>query len=168
MLSFASLGLAETQPPFSFDRALQIYNDVNTAGQLTKYLESASSDDKKDYRYLLYQIRGYYANYQFENADALVEAGVLGARNAGLTDTQADAIRADLKKQRDYWQNSYLMIHGLLSGETHTGSGGGSEAIVIPWHFGSAGPSPTSGRGYTQGHTGSGGHSTAREKPDTE
>jgi hypothetical protein len=131
VFSLANLGLAET-PPFSFDKALQIYNDVNTASQLTQYLQSASSDDKKDYRYTLYRIRGYYANYQFENGDALVEKGVLGARHAGLIDTQVDVIRVELKKQRDYWQNRLqeqamrrgAKSNGWSSGETHTGSGG--------------------------------------------
>jgi hypothetical protein len=161
-LTLVSPGFAGP-PAFSFDRALQIYNDVTTASQLTEYLKEASADDQKDFRYTLYRIRGCYANYQFEDGDALVEVGLLGARNAGLTNTQVDGIRSNLKNEKDYWESLFR-----LSQKGHAGSGGDSETSVWQWSWSSPSPNPTSGKALSQGHTGSGGNSHAHSYRPTE
>jgi hypothetical protein len=103
LLVFALLSLAEAEP-FSFDKALQMYNDVKTASQLLDYLQSASANDQKDYRYTLYMIRCYYAEHQFLQGDALIESGLVAAAKAGLTDADTLQIRTDLKKEKVFWE----------------------------------------------------------------
>jgi hypothetical protein len=110
---------------FSFDKALSIYNNTSTAHQLSTYLGTASPNDRKDYRFALYQIRGDYANFRFFDGDGRITEALGSAKSAGLTDAQIDGIKADLAKERSFWVEHIPPTPSIVStiGHSETSTG---------------------------------------------
>jgi hypothetical protein len=128
LLVFVIHASGQTTDSFSLDIAKRIYGDTTTATALTKYLEAASAEQKNDFRYKVYQIKGYYATYRFEEGDALIEKALGAAKDAGVSDGDVQGMQTDLKTEKTFWENQYSESISLAK-ETPKrwalGSGGG-------------------------------------------